>query len=156
MYLDCSRYAMQIERYLPHFPREQLLVLTSEDLRTRRRGTISSVYEFLGVDPEFVPDNLEREFFRTDERVPHPPIAWRLRRALKRHFPVTRRIRLNRLPGVRALGRARHRAEATGSKNSGGVLVTEELRAEIVEALREDVARLHTYMPSGFDGWGIA
>lgn len=151
-YLDCSRYAMQIERYLEHFPREQLLVVTSEDLRNQRRQTISCVYGFLGVDCEFIPENLDREFFRTDERVPHPPTAWRIRRALKRWFPVTRRIRLNAVPGIRAFGRTRHRAQATGP---GGQLVTEQLRAEIIGSLRRDVERLHVYMPPGFDGWGI-
>ena len=38
IYLDYSRYAMQIEQYLEHFPREQLLVITSEDLRCFPRG----------------------------------------------------------------------------------------------------------------------
>ena len=39
IYLDYSRYAMQIEQYLEHFPREQLLVLTAEALRDdRERG----------------------------------------------------------------------------------------------------------------------
>ena len=156
MYLDCSRYAMQIERYLEHFPREQLLLVTSENLRHRRHQTISEIYGFLGVDREFVPDNLEREFFRTDERVPHPPTAWRIRRALKRRFPMTRRLRLNAVPGIRTLGRARHRAESAGSKDGGGPLVTDRLRAEIIGSLREDVARLHEYMPPDFDGWGIA
>ncbi len=33
IYLDYSRYAMQLDRYLDHFPREQLLVITAEDLR---------------------------------------------------------------------------------------------------------------------------
>ena len=155
-YLDCSRYAMQIERYLEHFPREQLLVVTSESLRSERAKTVANVYEFLGVDREFVPDNLEHEFFRTDERVPHPAAAWRIRRALKRRFPATRRIRLNAVPGIRTLGRVRHRAAAKSPDHVAGLLVTEQLRAELVGFLREDVARLHAYMPSDFAGWGIA
>jgi sulfotransferase family protein len=155
-YLDCSRYAMQIERYLEHFPREQLLVVTSEELRSERAKTVANVYEFLGVDREFVPDNLEHEFFRTDERVPHPAAAWRIRRALKRRFPATRRIRLNAVPGIRTLGRVRHRAAAKSTDHVAGPLMTEQLRAELVGFLREDVARLHGYMPPDFAGWGIA
>ena len=34
IYLETSRYAKQLGRYLDHFPREQLLVLKSEDLLT--------------------------------------------------------------------------------------------------------------------------
>ena len=43
IYLDYSRYAMQLDRYLDHFPREQLLVITAEDLRGDRRATIQKV-----------------------------------------------------------------------------------------------------------------
>ena len=64
---------MQIERYLQHFPREQLLVVTSEGLRSERAKTVANVYEFLGVDREFVPDNLEHELFRTDGGIPILP-----------------------------------------------------------------------------------
>jgi len=154
IYLDCSRYAMQIERYLRCFPREQLLVITSESLRNDRQATVTRVYEFLGVDADFVPPNLDREFYRTDERVPYPPLAWRMRRALKKRFPLTGRIRFGGLPPVRALGRLYD--GMTGARWSAPPAPTDETRDELVRLLREDVRRLHAYMPAGFDGWGIA
>jgi hypothetical protein len=42
-YLDTSRYALQIEQYLEHFDRAQLLVLTAEDLRHIRAATLGRV-----------------------------------------------------------------------------------------------------------------
>jgi hypothetical protein len=39
-YIDESKYAMQLEQYLRHFPREQLLLITSEGLRNDRRGAL--------------------------------------------------------------------------------------------------------------------
>lgn len=48
-----SRYATQVERYLEHFPRERLLVLDQEDLRSDRRATLREVFAFVGVDSEF-------------------------------------------------------------------------------------------------------
>ena len=56
IYLDYSRYSVQIDQYMSCFPREQLLVFTSESLRSERTATVRRVYEFLGVDAGFVPD----------------------------------------------------------------------------------------------------
>ena len=49
-YVDCSSYAMQLDRYLGHFPRSRILVVQSEALRTRREETLRSVFRFLDVD----------------------------------------------------------------------------------------------------------
>jgi hypothetical protein len=74
-YLHCSSYAMQLERYLPHFERDQLMIVRSEDLRSARLETMRSIYGFLGIDPDLVPDTLEREFYRSEERATYPPVA---------------------------------------------------------------------------------
>jgi Sulfotransferase family len=50
-YLDTSRYALQLERYLDRFPAERLLVITAEELRDDRLATVGRVLEFLGADP---------------------------------------------------------------------------------------------------------
>jgi hypothetical protein len=47
--LDASRYAMQIERYLAHFPRERLHVLTLDDLRAHPAETWRALQRFLGA-----------------------------------------------------------------------------------------------------------
>lgn len=49
-YMTRGRYAEQVERYLRHFPRENMLFLLSEDLRKDPGGTMRRVYEFLGVE----------------------------------------------------------------------------------------------------------
>ena len=48
-----SRYAVQVGRYLEHFPRSSLLILDDHNLRTRRLETLREVFSFLGVDPDF-------------------------------------------------------------------------------------------------------
>ena len=40
-----------IERFLRTFPREQVHILLSEDLKARPTETTRAVYEFLDVDP---------------------------------------------------------------------------------------------------------
>jgi hypothetical protein len=155
IYLDYSRYALQMEQYLEHFPREQLLVITSEDLRTSREDTMRKVYEFIRVDPDVTPAELERDFYRTKDRAVRSPIPLPLRKALKRRFPATRRykeLENNTLGAVRRItGRSGGR---TGPPEP--VIITNEVRERIVAELRPDVCRLREYLGSDFDGWGIA
>ena len=51
---DCSyvargRYLEQLERWLEHFPRERLLVLSSDDLEDDPAAVVATCFEFLGV-----------------------------------------------------------------------------------------------------------
>lgn len=48
-----SRYALQLEQYLKHFPADQILVVDQQALRTERRATLSRVFDFAGVDATF-------------------------------------------------------------------------------------------------------
>jgi hypothetical protein len=50
-YVARGRYAEQLERWLDVFPREQLLVLASEELAGDTSGTYARVLEFLGAPP---------------------------------------------------------------------------------------------------------
>jgi len=55
-YRDVFTYAPKVRRFLDHFDRDRILVLLFDDLREDPRGAARQVYEFLGVDPTFVPD----------------------------------------------------------------------------------------------------
>jgi hypothetical protein len=154
-YLDCSRYAMQIERYLERFPREQILLVTSEDLRANRLPTMRAIYGFLEIDPAFVHETIDREFYASNERASYPPAAWWVRRTLKRYIPTSKRAKELidlALPTFLARG-----GGPNGSGDGPGRFeVPDAVRDRLAERLRDDVARFRTYMPSGFDGWGIA
>src|SRR4051812_6197591 len=93
IYVDYTRYAAQIERYLEWFPREQLLVVDSAGLRDDRRGTVQGVYAFLGVELGFVPQNLSREYYGSSNRTTFPALAWSVRRGIRRHFPAAKRAK---------------------------------------------------------------
>jgi hypothetical protein len=47
--VDRGRYATHLQRYLEHFPREQLHVQLFDDLKTDAQGYADSVFGFLGV-----------------------------------------------------------------------------------------------------------
>jgi len=52
MYLDVSDYAMQLRPYLELFDRDQIMVLTTEELSGDTAATVQRLFEWLGVDPE--------------------------------------------------------------------------------------------------------
>ncbi len=51
--VQTSRYAYQLDRYLPHFPASQLLVVDQADLANDRQATLARVFRYLELDPEF-------------------------------------------------------------------------------------------------------
>ena len=65
-YRSRGRYAEQLERWLAVFPREQLLVVPSEDLLLEPERTHARVLEFLGADAHRL-DSYPRVFERQYE-----------------------------------------------------------------------------------------
>lgn len=145
MLFALSDYAMQIERYLEHFPRKQLLVITSEALRDRRAETLRSVFSFLGVDPEVEPANLSDELHRSDAKTAPTSLAYR--------FPVLQRLADN--PSLPAVISRRLRRLTRRRASRETVAVPPSVEVELRARLRPSVQRLRAHMPADFDGWGI-
>jgi hypothetical protein len=64
-YVSRGRYAEQLERWFAAFPREQLLVLLTDELAAETRGTYGRVLEFLGVEAHVLdafPRIFERDY----------------------------------------------------------------------------------------------
>jgi hypothetical protein len=154
IYLAYSSYGMQLERYLEHFPREQILVVTSEALRSDRRATVQGVYDFLGVDSSQVPDVIGTEFYRTAERRTYPPAVWWVRQMAKKHVPQAKRAKelVDSVLARRAVEGAERDASGRVERDE---VISAELRARLADLLHDDVARLRAHMPPEFDGWGL-
>jgi hypothetical protein len=151
MYLNISRYALQIEQYTLCFPRDRLLVIESRDLREDRIATLRTVFRFLGVDEEWVPTTIDREFYRSADRKMKPSVVRQIRR-----IPHVRRLAMY-VPG--SIKKVKHRLTAglpTEELDLKRANLSEDLRERLRESLREDVRGLRSYMPDDFDGWGIA
>ena len=58
--LQFGHYGVQIRRYLAHFPSRQLHIALYEDYQRDPAGFYRGVLDFLGVDPDFVPDTSRR------------------------------------------------------------------------------------------------
>jgi hypothetical protein len=80
-YTARGEYATQIERWLSHYPREQLLVLRSEDLYDRPGETYARTLEFLGLTPVALD-----VYPRYTRRTSSAQMSERARRRLAAHF----------------------------------------------------------------------
>jgi hypothetical protein len=151
MYLNISRYSLQIDQYTPYFPRENLLIIESRELRNRRAATLREVFRFLGVDNEWVPPTIDREYYRSTDR--------------SRKAPLLRGIR--KIPRVRTLstyvpGSIKKVKHALTDRLPTETLdiekgdVNDDLNRRLRESLHDDVSRLRPFMDDDFDGWGIA
>ncbi|GAA0987497.1 hypothetical protein ENKNEFLB_00785 [Nocardioides aquaticus] len=81
-YLRRGEYAPQLRRYFEAFPREQLLVLTFDELRTDAEGVFQQVQQHLGLEDHALDQSLEAFNVRTD----YPKIDPRTRDRLRDHF----------------------------------------------------------------------
>jgi hypothetical protein len=86
-YLARGDYARQLERWFAVFPREQILVIRSEDLYERSAETFAQVAQFLGISPSaLIP-------FTAHNRSSGPPLDPAIRDRLARHFvPLNARL----------------------------------------------------------------
>jgi hypothetical protein len=89
-YLSRGLYAEQLERWLAHFPREQLLVLRAEDFLARPTEIYAEVVAFLGLRPWLPRDFVHRNLGS------YAPIDPTLRARLEEYFaePNARLARL--------------------------------------------------------------
>lgn len=137
-YLDWSRYAMQLDRYLAHFLPERILVLRSEELRDDRPAALRRAFAFLGVDPAAY----DERHLTTEH---HATARGRPRRWLRR---------LRTVPGyataagaaARLLGRERLDRLKYRTIDPGELTIPAEVVAELRSRLAEDQARLRDLM----------
>jgi hypothetical protein len=59
-FLEVGRYHEQVLRYFRVFPRAQVYILFYDDLVRAPGRMVARLYEFLGVDPSFLPDVSQR------------------------------------------------------------------------------------------------
>ena len=144
-HLSVSQYALQIQRYLPHFDREQLLVVTTEELEAEPAGTLQRVLGHLGLSADWVPSQPSRRLNTSSRLV-----------AMRRRYRPLHRWFMGRSGYDSALGRRlRYSRFATRPFREDELRVDDELRDRLAVMLRSDVAALRDIVGDGFDGWGL-
>lgn len=146
-YLDRSRYFMQLEQYLPFYPKANILVVEQENLRRHRQQTLRRVFEFLEVDARFHDLRYNRTLHRSAQkrrktragqwlattwpmrlvaRLPHR-LRWLIERPL--YWPLSQPVERPTLPAA--------------------------LQCEIEHALRDDARQLRAFTGEAFETWSV-
>ncbi|HVL90642.1 MAG TPA: sulfotransferase [Actinomycetota bacterium] len=150
-YINASRYAMQAHRFLRHYPRERMLIMASEALKNDRSTVIEAVYRFLGVDPSYRAPVHTQEFYRTDARTIHSPIAWHLRTTIKRRFPAAKEAK-ELVDAMR--GAIRHNAHRPAARDRETAM-PDALRRELTGRLIEDTECLRALAGDIVGSWDL-
>ncbi len=141
VYICSSLYTSQIEQYLEHFPREQLLVLDHHDLLMDRHETLRRTFSFLGIDPSFTSPSFERTFNRRGEKLRLNALGvavrrrgWqaRLQRAPRRMRPLVTQLITRRVTTPE---------------------VNESTRAWLAELFADEMQRLRVLTGQRFSSW---
>ncbi len=151
-YVDTSRYAMQIDRYMEYVPREQLLILMTDDLQAKRDQTMQQVFRFIGVEDGWQNPNLDREYHQTAQKARRPRALVTAARRLPGYQAVVSASR-RRYP---ALWRRGRELMTRTIVDQDVAEISAEAREQLQEMLRDDVRRLRTYLGEDFHGWSIA
>ncbi len=158
--LDASRYAMQLQRYLAHFPRERIHVMTLDDLRAQPAETWRALQRFLGVTVQ----DLDAEALRVDNEYGTKVARGGMRRIIRRiralpGWQLAKRLLPKSLRGgVRgwllrpdvALRWQRARVETHRGQLSP---LDPETRASMRDALASDLAALETLLGRSLPEW---
>ena len=145
-YVTRSLYAMQLERFLAHYPKENVLVFQQSELRHKRMETLRRVFEFVGVDPDFHHPRFEHERHQTAGKTRATRLAVKLERLgrsrrarmLPANFWMVLDERLPAAPRDQAPRRARLAA-----------------RRSTLAELRADGERLRELTGRDFSNWTI-
>jgi hypothetical protein len=151
-YINFSKYAMQLDQYLSHFRTDQMLIITSEALRSARTETLERVYSFLGVRADWKSEVLEQEFFTSERRLAYPAWVGNSRRWFKKRVFST--VKIPRLVPNRVkqlLGKP-----AQSVYESQEAVIPDSLRTGLEAEFAPDIQRLRVLLGKEFDGWNIA
>ena len=141
-----SFYAAQLERYLRHFPPENILVVDQANLLAERQATMRGIFAFLGVDDSFYSRRFEEEMYTGVEH-----------RTYSRFVVLVRYARstpLQRLPrGLRVF--LRDTVRRMVSRPLEKPHLSDDLRRRLQELYAEDARRLRELTGKTFSTWSV-
>jgi hypothetical protein len=146
-YVDRSRYWMQLQPFLEHYPSDSIMVVSAEELAGRRRETMRRVFGFLGVDAAFDSPQFDRLWETSQGKNSKFRLLLRTR-----DWPVVRNShRLSR--------NARWLLERIKYSTIGGRVerpaLDPVLRRDLEDRVRQDAARLRAFSGREYESWSV-
>jgi len=157
-YVRCSKYYMQLEQFLDYYPPSSILVISLEELARERINTLSKVFSFLQVDPSFEHEN----FFVTVNESGKRGQLTTLGRQLKQLKTFIPGLKNSSDQGGWDFGSATRMRRLLSSVMPQLIerpveqpILSEYLRQELVDVLRDDVEKLRAFTGCAFAEWSL-
>jgi hypothetical protein len=147
-YVARSRYFSQLQRFLEHYDRDQILVIENNDLRSDRAETLRKVFDFAGVDTGFEHPKFEAVRHSTSRKKRATRMGMRVQKMSRSTWGsrIPRRAWLAldvALPLSKPISKPpREELEAA-------------LGDEVLEVLHEDAERLRAFTGRKLAGWSV-
>lgn len=140
-----GRYAYQIRQYLRHFPEEQLLIRSMDQIRNTPESVISDIFRFLGVSDSFPVRGLEKIHNANTRVVRKSPVGSRILQFYRTHLEY------------REIPYTFKKLILTAS-DLGGELVNQpvpsaEERQKLISFYRDDTRELREHFGVDTGGW---
>jgi hypothetical protein len=145
----CTKYYMQISRYLPYYPKERLLVLSQEALNSHRQATLRTVFNFLEVDPDFYSQSFEKRYNESSKKQrAKTKIGNKLYQGYK-DFSLQWKLPSSSRKQVSML------IDKFFSKPLEKPSLTDEVRLKVMNYFKEDVECLREFTGQAFAEWSM-
>ncbi len=145
IYACRSKYYMQIEQYLKHFPQANILIIATEDLNINRRQTLQKIFHFLDVDESFHSNKFSLIWHKSKYKRRKTRLGLRLEGS-----PIRKAIQL--LP-FEMRGAAEKLLYLPFSRKVERPVLNERLRETIADFLKDDINHLREYAGCDFESW---
>jgi hypothetical protein len=144
-----SRYAYQLEQYLPFFSLSSICLVESGNLRNRPVETLQRIFRFLEVDDSFTSPAFSQAHYQTETTLPANRLGRRARTLAYRVFGRGRaRLLQARLPMLL------QRPFLTNIEIPN-VDLDPALRAKLEAYLKKDADRLRSLTVERFESWSV-
>jgi hypothetical protein len=147
-YVCMSRYATQVEQYLPYFPMDRILVIDNVEMKRDRKAVLREAFAFLGVDADFDTPRFGEVLNTKRDQVRFSPAGARLRDSRLARFVHARVPRRVRGPITKPLTRLLSERVERPS-------LSPEVRGELAEVLTPEVERLRALTGKPFASWSV-
>ena len=147
-FVEMSSYYMHIARYLEYFRKEQIMLIWFEDIRDHPERLLEDVYRFLGVDPTFRPKRMHEK--SNPGRVSK---SSKLQNHIRRinhkliSMGLSKWVKLIKQAGIGNL------VMRFNSKPLQKEKISPELRAWVIDQVRDDVQKLQAWSGRDLSHW---
>lgn len=148
-YINRSQYYMQLEQYLKYFSRENILIITTEELSIFTYETLQKVFKFLNVDENFYSPNFQKKYHQSTDYYNIRINGWG--------------INLPPMPLIQKIGKSSLRMKWISNQliyfpftqKVERPTLDQKLRQRLTEYLQEDINCLRDYTGFDFKEWSI-